>query len=778
MFKTVKSKILAIAVTILAFLMLASLCHVYFARMNTKQLMVQNYKFSITASPFIQDIKSRIVSTEDNLKSLSLIGSLYYKTDRSNELTDRVITRIFENYPQTLGGGIWFKPYILDKSKKYVCFYAFRDKNNKIVIDRNFESETYDYPNQEWYKQIISQVTPERNIVWSKPYYENQGSYTTMITAGTGIYVDGELVGIVTVDWELDSVIDEVSKMKPLEKTFSMYKKGNEIKNSFALFGNVKDDYVIATNDPYLDNDAVSGHSLKEIPWYTNANHLYNTTYITYHNKKYIPFVNELKNGMVVIVCLPKSGMFRIVDKFYIILILAMLGIALLIPALLYYSLNHYIINPIDKLTEFAHKIGKGEDIQIKIEKPEEFAQLASTFDKMTKDIKSITQERAKLNSELSIAKSIQASSLPNVFPPFPERKEFDIYASMEPAKEVGGDFYDFFFIDETKFMFLIADVSGKGVPAALFMMTVKTLINNVSQMNYSPKRLIEIINNKICQTNKQGLFVTVLMGITDVNTGETSIINCGHNLPLIKRQNGGYEYLQLESNIALGVFENSEFEIYETTLNPGDLIYTYTDGVTEAINDNNEVFGEERLCDCLNNINNTIPSEIAQNVKNSIKEYTNSNIQSDDITMLIYKYNGLSDNIKTFKQTAIQENYNQFYNWLHSTCKEWNINEELTNKLDMCAEEIFANVSFYAYPPKTGDIESILTLKEDCIIFEFKDEGLEYNPLEKPDPDIDLPPEERPIGGLGIYMVKQMADSIFYKREKNQNILTMVFKI
>ncbi len=778
MFKTVKSKILAIAVTILAFLMLASLCHVYFARMNTKQLMVQNYKFSITASPFIQDIKSRIVSTEDNLKSLSLIGSLYYKTDRSNELTDRVITRIFENYPQTLGGGIWFKPYILDKSKKYVCFYAFRDKNNKIVIDRNFESETYDYPNQEWYKQIISQVTPERNIVWSKPYYENQGSYTTMITAGTGIYVDGELVGIVTVDWELDSVIDEVSKMKPLEKTFSMYKKGNEIKNSFALFGNVKDDYVIATNDPYLDNDAVSGHSLKEIPWYTNANHLYNTTYITYHNKKYIPFVNKLKNGMVVIICLPKSGMFRIVDKFYIILILAMLGIALLIPALLYYSLNHYIINPIDKLTEFAHKIGKGEDIQIKIEKPEEFAQLASTFDKMTKDIKSITQERAKLNSELSIAKSIQASSLPNVFPPFPERKEFDIYASMEPAKEVGGDFYDFFFIDETKFMFLIADVSGKGVPAALFMMTVKTLINNVSQMNYSPKRLIEIINNKICQTNKQGLFVTVLMGITDINTGETSIINCGHNLPLIKRHNGKYEYMPLQSNIALGVFEDSAFEIYETTLNPGDLIYTYTDGVTEAINDNNEVFGEERLCDCLNKINNTIPSEIAQNVKNSIKEYTNSNIQSDDITMLIYKYNGLSDNIKTFKQTAIQENYNQFYNWLHSTCKEWNINEELTNKLDMCAEEIFANVSFYAYPPKTGDIESTLTLKEDCIIFEFKDEGLEYNPLEKPDPDIDLPPEERPIGGLGIYMVKQMADSIFYKREKNQNILTMVFKI
>ena len=778
MFKTVKSKILAITILMLTFLMFASAFHVYFSRRNTKQLMVQNYKFSITASPFVQGVKNRIISSEDNLKSLALIGSLYYKTDRSNELTNKAISRIFENYPQTLGGGIWFKPYILDKSKKYTCFYAFRDKNNKIVIDRTFESEQYDYPNQAWYKQIISEVTPERNIVWSKPYYENQGSYTTMVTAGTGIYVDGELVGIATVDWELDSVIDEVSKMKPLEMTFSMYKSGSEIKNSFALFGNIKGDYIIATNDPYIDNQAVIGRSLKKIPWYTNADNLYATTYITYHKKKYIPFVNKLNNGMVIIICLPKSEMFKNVNNFYFLLILTMLGFALLIPALLYYSLNHYIINPIDKLTEIAHKIGKGEDIQIKIENPEEFAQLASTFDTMTKDIKSITQERAKMNSELSIAKSIQSSSLPNVFPAFPNRKEFDIFASMEAAKEVGGDFYDFFFIDKTKFMYLIADVSGKGIPAALFMMTVKTLINNVSQMNYSPKQLIEIINNKICKTNKQGFFVTVLIGITDINTGETSIINCGHNLPLMKRQNGEYEYLQLNSNIALGVFEDSEFEIYETVLKSGDIIYTYTDGVTEAINKDDEFFGEERLYNCLNNINNNNPTEIAQQVKASLKEYIDSNSQSDDITMLIFKYNGLLNNVKTFKQVADKSNYTQFYNWLHTSCKEWELNEDLTNKLDMCAEEIFANISFYAYKEQEGMLEAVLTKTDNSIIFEFSDSGIAYNPLEKPDPDINMPPEERPLGGLGIYMIKQMSDNISYKRENNKNVLTLIFKI
>jgi sigma-B regulation protein RsbU (phosphoserine phosphatase) len=459
-------------------------------------------------------------------------------------------------------------------------------------------------------------------------------------------------------------------------------------------------------------------------------------------------------------------------------MILTMLLLALLIPAILYYCLNHYIITPIDKLTGIANKIGKGEDIQIKIEKPEEFAQLASTFDKMTKDIKSVTQERAKINSELSIAKSIQASSLPNVFPPFPTRKEFEIFASMEPAKEVGGDFYDFFFIDKTRFMFLIADVSGKGIPAALFMMTVKTLINNVSQMNYSPKELIKIINNKICQTNKQGFFVTVLLGITDIKTGETSIINCGHNPPLIKRQNGNYEYLQLESNIVLGVFEDSEFEIYNTVLNSGDIIYAYTDGVTEAINQDNEVYGETRLHDCLNNINTQVPVEIAQEVKSSIKNYTNSNSQSDDITMLIFKYNGKLESSDEFKQVADIKNYKQFYNWLHAFCQQHNINEELTNKIDMCAEEIFANISFYAYPEKSGMIEAVLTKSADSVILEFTDEGVEYNPMEKPDPDIDLPPQDRPLGGLGIYMVKQMSDSINYKRENNKNILTMVFNL
>lgn len=774
MFKTVKSKIIITSIIMLAFLMSAFTWHTIISRMKTKQLMVQNYGYSINS--FVDDIKVKIIKLEDNLRNLALIGNLFYRTDRSYSLTDKVITRIFENYPETLGGGIWFKPYILDKTKKYVCFYAYHDKNKKIVIDKNFASEEYDYPNQDWYKQIISQVTPERNIVWSKPYYEKIGSNTMMVTAGTGIYIEDELVGIATVDWEIGSLIKNISEMKPIEKTFSMYKKGREIKNSFALLGNTEYDYIIVTTDPYLKGQNIIGHSLNEIPWY--ADNLYEITYITYHGKKYIPFMRKMKNGMVLVICIPKYEMFKSINNFYSYIIIIMLIIGLIIPALVYYSMNHYIINPIDKLIDIANKIGKGEDIRIKIEEPEEFAHLASTYDKMTKDIKAISQEKAKMLSELSIAKSIQTSSLPNIFPAFPDKTEFDIYASMDSAKEVGGDFYDFFFINESEFMFLIADVSGKGVPAALFMMKIKTLINNISQVGYSPKQLIKNINKKVCETNKQGLFVTMLAGIVNINTGKTTLINCGHNPPLIKRQNSKYEYLKLTPNIPLGVFDDAEFELYETTLNAGDLIYTYTDGVTEATNINNEIFGEERLYECLNSIEETTPKTISQQIKSSLQKYTNSALQSDDITMLIFKFTGQQSNIKTFKNTANIENYKTFYSWLHETCNEWNINDELTNKLDMCAEEIFANITFYAYPEKDGDIEVEFKNLNNTITLKFKDYGIEYNPLEKPDPDITLPPEKRRIGGLGIFMVKNMTDNISYKRENNTNILTLSFNI
>ena len=773
MFKTIKSKIIAMTVVTLAVLLTAFLCYAIIFRMRTKQLMLKNFAFSLNS--YIQKIDQDVLAIEDNSNDLALIGSLFYRTDKDPTLTYNVITKIFENYTESLGGGIWFEPYVVFPNQKRTCFYAYRNKDNKVVIDKNFASEEYDYHNQGWYKQIKAQVTKENKVAWSLPYYENQGSNTMMITAGTGIFDGDKFIGMSTVDWEIGSIIEEVSKMKPTENGFHLFEKKGVMKDYFVLLGSKDFDYILASTDPYLDNKNLIGKSLKNIPWYKD--NLRYITYINYHNRKYVPFVKYSKNGLVLIICLPKSEMFKYVDRFAIEMFLSILFICFMIPALMYLDFKRYIITPIDKLTDIAHKISKGENVEIKLEKPEEFAQLASTFDAMTKDIKSITKERVKINSELSIAKSIQASSLPNVFPPFPERSEFDIYASMTPAKEVGGDFYDFYFIDDNNFMFLIADVSGKGVPSALFMMTAKTLINNMSLVGYPPKQLIETINKKLCETNKQGFFVTMLAGIVNLETGKLSLINCGHNPPLIKRKNGEYEYLHLNSNVALGVIDDAEFEIHETELNEGDIIFTYTDGITEALNDKEELFGENRLLACLNKIDDEKDAKnILVNIKQDINEFTNSAPQSDDITMLIFKYQKGNSSMKTFSQLALPENYKPFYTWLHKVCDEWKLDDGLKNKLDMTSEEIFANITFYAYPQGNGMIDVSIDNQNGEITLKFEDKGIPYNPLEKPDPDITLPPEERPLGGLGIFMVKEMAKDVTYQRVDDRNILTIKF--
>ena len=780
MFKTLKSKILAIAIAVLAVITVVFMVFAYTFESKTKPLVLDYYSRYIEVLK--DEINDNIIKIENNSKGLALIGGLFYRTDKSIDLTKEVITKIFYNYPDSLGGGIWFEPYMIDKTSKRFCLYAFRNKDGKVVIDESFNSEEYDYLNKSWYKEIFSQIKEKKvDVAWSLPYYEDQGSNTLMITAGSGIYDDNNnLIGISTVDWEISSIEKEIKNKSFVLKRVapsSSFSSGKHIKNHFALFANPKDDYIIVSTDPYLDNKSLVGAKMKNIPWYNEE--LIKRVFMNYHGKDYVPYVKTFANGMNLIICIPRHEMFYSLAHTLRIMISVLLLLGILIPALLYLSLNRYVMRPINILTRIANKVGSGQDVNIKIKTPEEFAKLAATYNKMTKDIKAITKERAKISSELSIAKQIQTSSLPSVFPPFPDKTQFDIFASMEAAKEVGGDFYDFFFVDdETKFIFLIADVSGKGIPAALFMMTVKTLINNLAQFGYTPEQLIKNINKKICETNKQGLFVTMLLGIVDIKSGQTTLVNCGHNLPLIKRQNEKFEYLQLNPNLPLGVFEDAEFEIYETILNAGDIIYTYTDGVTEATNKKNETYGEQNLHDCLNNITETEAMEIEQKVKSSIQKFTSSSPQSDDITMLIFKYNGAQGKTITFKQAAVLENYKHLCSWLHGICNEWKLDKTLTNKLDMCAEEIFANVAFYAYPEEKGDIEIQLENTGNKIIFEFKDSGTAYNPLEKPDPDINLPPEERPLGGLGIYMVKEMADEISYRREDNKNILTLIFNV
>ena len=242
-----------------------------------------------------------------------------------------------------------------------------------------------------------------------------------------------------------------------------------------------------------------------------------------------------------------------------------------------------------------------------------------------------------KTEAELNVASNIQRDMLPNIFPAFPERTEFDVYATMDPAKEVGGDFYDFFMIDKTHLAIVIADVSGKGVPAALFMVIAKTIIRNQAQSSLSPAEIFTRANEQLCENNGEGLFVTAYMGILDLCTGVLTYANAGHNPPLIQQNNGRFEWLKLRPGFVLAGMEGMRYKEFQVTLSPGDSLFMYTDGVTEATNAALELYGDKRLEDALNasEAHGLAPDQLLPFVKSKVDLFVAGAPQADDITML-----------------------------------------------------------------------------------------------------------------------------------------------
>ena len=322
------------------------------------------------------------------------------------------------------------------------------------------------------------------------------------------------------------------------------------------------------------------------------------------------------------------------------------------------YFFGNMISRPLNTLTEYAHELVTHDfstpeeiraDIKLLPEKSkDELGELAESFlymeDSLKKYIKELTETTAakeKVESELTIAREIQMGILPKIFPPFPHRHELNIFATIEPAKEVGGDFYDFFFIDEDTFCFVIGDVSGKGVPAALFMAVTKTLIKTASIKGLMPDEIMNRVNNDLSQNNESSMFVTIFFGTLNLKTGEMLYVNCGHNLPLFIRPKKQAKFMKKTKGIIVGAVENAEFRLERMLMKPGDTIFMYTDGVTEAMNEKSDMFSDERL---LKEINTMLDKTIEDQVSclmEKISTFSKGVPQSDDIAMLVLQYNG-----------------------------------------------------------------------------------------------------------------------------------------
>ena len=382
---------------------------------------------------------------------------------------------------------------------------------------------------------------------------------------------------------------------------------------------------------------------------------------------------------------------------------------------------------------------------------------------RMTQKMIEFAEENRRMEGELEVAQTIQMAMLPKVFPPFMDRLDINLYGIVDPAKEVGGDLYDFY-VRHNKLFFCVGDVSGKGVPAALVMAMTRSLFRSITAHEEDPAEIVRKMNRAIVDQNAQNMFLTLFLGVLDCETGELGYCNAGHNAPAIM-VNGEWTQLDVVPNLPLGIEPEFTFQAQQTHLQHGDILFLYTDGLTEAENKRHELYGEERMLQQLKSerMKGLSPRHMINAMQASVEAYREGAEQSDDLTMLVVRY-----------QTPALMMRNDIEQI--PTLAEWieglGIPEELNMPVNLALEEIVSNVMLYAYPHSSGRVMVEYTAP---LIFTVSDNGIPFDPTKQKEADITLSAEERQIGGLGIHLVRQIMDEVKYERVEDKNVLTLI---
>lgn len=374
----------------------------------------------------------------------------------------------------------------------------------------------------------------------------------------------------------------------------------------------------------------------------------------THHITAMIPLKNS-KGRSEAILCVQRqmTELSKLRTSYLEDVIMATILLALLVLFGQGIYLNRMLINPIRSITKEASRFAdENVPAQLKlttsIRNNDEIGQLAGAVDQMEdhvyhtmNDLTAVTAEKERISAELNMASRIQAAMLPNIFPPFPDRKEFDLYATMTPAKAVGGDFYDFFLIDEDHLGLVMADVSGKGVPAALYMMISKTILQSCAMLGRSAAEVLNKTNEALSQNNKEEMFVTVWMGILEISTGTLSCSNAGHEYPVMKKPGGEFEMIQDKHGLVIGAMEGVRYTEYTLQMEPGSKLFLYTDGVPEAADADLRMFGSQRMLEALNTACRKGPEEVLQTTADAVNGFVKDAEQFDDMTMMCLEYHG-----------------------------------------------------------------------------------------------------------------------------------------
>lgn len=435
--------------------------------------------------------------------------------------------------------------------------------------------------------------------------------------------------------------------------------------------------------------------------------------------------------------------------------------------------LEHKVIKGIKFICASLDKITAGDlNAKADVHSSPEFIQLSNGINTTVTALKEAIDEAGKrYENELKLAAAIQSSALPRVDSLQPHSDRIELYASMTAAREVGGDFYDFFWIDDSHFAFLIADVSEKGIPAALFMMSAKTWIKSLAKSHLSPATVFTEANRMLCFDNDTGMFVTVFFGVLELNSGRLTCINAGHNPPLLRRAGGSYEFLRIEPDFILGTLPEVEYHQTALTLGAGDRLFLYTDGITEAINSAEEEFGNKRLLASLEEFGSEPPGDLAKHIHEQVKKFSSGCPQYDDMTMLVMDYSG-----GPLVLDAKLQDLPKLQNYIEQSCIRHGIGMAVEDHLQIAAEEVFLNITNYAYEDKKGAMSVLFTYTPETgnVQLIFTDSGKSYDPQLAAAPDLTEDAGERQPGGLGVFLIKELIDAMDYQRKNDKNILTL----
>ena len=692
--------------------------------------------------------------------------------------------RILENNPDLNGCSISFEPFYFREKGQYFSAYSL---NTGDVIETTQEgNDHYQYFSMDWYQlpKLLDRpcwtepfvdfnpeniTSPEMIISYCKPIKDHQNNF----------------IGAISVDLSIEWLSQTISAVKPYPNSYTiMIGKGGTF---FVHPDTTKLFYQTIFTQTLLEPDTAItnlGHAMQ-------AGEEGYRKLDLYGEECYVLYKPLGDTGWSVGLVCPTSDIF---SGYYHLAntIAGIVIVGLMLMLMIFSGVISKQMEPLEELAYQAEAIASGRlDEELSdLNRNDEIGQLSLSFHHMQQslvqqieELKIANEQKGRIEGELKIARDIQMAMLPKIFPPFPERNDIDVFGQLTPAKEVGGDLFDFYIRDE-KLFFCIGDVSGKGIPASLYMVVTKALFRTISIHESSPERIVYTLNEVMSRDNDSNMFVTFFMGVLDLPTGRLHYCNAGHDAPLLVGHTGA-GLLPVDSNLPIGVMGGWKFTKQETLVDPDTTVFMYTDGLNEAENISHQQFEMTRVMETARRLqqdDNFKPMVIVDEMMGAVRAFVGEADRSDDLTMLAIQYTKHQEDITYQRSLTLTNDIKRvprLNTFIDEVCEANGFDMATIMQINLAIEEAVVNIMNYAYPKGTkGDITIEAKANDTQLSFIISDTGKPFDPTAKAEVDITLSAEDRAIGGLGIHLIRQIMDNINYERIDGHNILTLIKKL